>query len=360
MEIVVDGVNQALPAALSILRVSGVRHTAASVANERSTLEHPGVFITVYEKPNRNVLFDPVREANPFFHYLETMWILAGRNDVGFLKSILAGMARYTDDGLTYHGAYGWRLRQWPEHTDDGGLVGYKDQVQQAIDLLRAKPTTRQVVMSIWNPLLDLGTATKDMPCNDLIMLKVRDGKLNLTVANRSNDAILGAYGANAVQFSMLQMYMAAKIGVGVGRYTQVSDSMHVYEDDPYWQHYIQHDPEDRWDGSGAKLRDPYAKLGDANLFEAGIETFDRDLEEFFDRYATGAVGETIESNTEPVFQTPAIADAFSMYNALMLYKAKRYDEAAEQADKIIASDWRLGCCAWLKRRADKRGAGNV
>lgn len=345
MEITVNGVNEALPAALHILRDAGVRHTAASVANERPTLEYPGVFITVYEKPNRNVLFDPVREANPFFHYLESMWILAGRNDVGFLKTLLGNMANYSDDGHIYHGAYGYRLRNWKPERDS--IFQGIDQIAEAINLLRAKPTTRQVVMSIWNPDLDLGATTKDMPCNDMIMLKVRDGRLNLTVANRSNDAIWGAYGANAVQFSMLQMYIAAQLGLKVGRYTQVSDSMHVYEDTPYWQYFLAND--------SAPPVDEYAKLGDANLFESGIELFDHGLSEFFARYEAGAVGEPIESNA--IDQSSAIGDAFSMYNALMCYKAGRFDEAEMHANAIIASDWRLGCCQWLNRRKAKREA---
>jgi hypothetical protein len=52
---------------------------------------------------------------------------------------------------------------------------------------------------------------------------------LNITVTNRSNDAVWGCYGANAVQFSVLQEYLAARLGVRVGVYRQVSDSLHVY-----------------------------------------------------------------------------------------------------------------------------------
>lgn len=329
MEIVVNGVNDALPAALGVLKVTGIRHTAASVANERPTFEHPGVFITVYQKPNQNVLFDPVRDANPFFHYLEAMWILAGRNDVAFLKHVLPGMARYTDDSTTYHGAYGYRLRNW----------GELDQIEHAIALLKAKPTTRQVVMSIWNPMLDLGTTTKDMPCNDMIMLKVRDGKLNLTVCNRSNDAVLGAYGANAVQFSMLLMYMAARIGVDVGRYTQVSDSMHVYEDDPYWKQF---------EARGVPIT-PYASIADYNLFEVGIDKFDKELADFFNAFDAGMSGSGCNS--------PAIRDAHRMLQAVEANREKHYDRANELVAGIEAPDWKIACQQWLQRRKDRRDA---
>lgn len=353
VELIVNGVNDALPRALSILSATGLRHTAASVANERPTLEHPGVFITVYERPNCNVLFDPVRDANPFFHYLESLWILAGRNDVAFLRAVLPGMARYTDDGETYHGAYGYRLRNWPTRAGLGGRI---DQVFEAIELLRSKPTTRQVVMSIWDPTIDLGTSTKDMPCNDMIMLKVREGKLHLTVCNRSNDAILGAYGANAVQFSMLQMYMASALGLKVGRYTQVSDSMHVYEDDKYWQHYA------------ARTADMYPAMGaayferrlpnDRNLFDEGRDRFDEELDEFFDSWAEGAVGEPISSRLAAEPASPAIRDAYRMYNAVMFNRAKEYRAAKIEVANMEAPDWRMACQEWLQRREEKRNAG--
>ena len=214
--------NDALPTVLPML-AQGREHTASSLANARATKEWSGVFVTEYTHPTRNVLFDVTRDANPFFHYLEAMWILAGRRDVAFLSYVLPSMARYSDDSKHFHAAYGYRLRKH---------FGF-DQVNTAIEVLRKRPTSRQVVMSIWDPKVDLGAETLDVPCNDLLMCKIRDGKLNLTVANRSNDAIWGAYGANAVQFSMLQAYMAARIGCGVGTYTQGSDSMHVDQDVP-------------------------------------------------------------------------------------------------------------------------------
>jgi hypothetical protein len=53
---------------------------------------------------------------------------------------------------------------------------------------------------------------------------------LDLTVCCRSNDAIWGAHGANAVHFSVLQEYLAARIGVGVGTMYQWSNNYHAYE----------------------------------------------------------------------------------------------------------------------------------
>ena len=48
-------------------------------------------------------------------------------------------------------------------------------------------------------------------------ILKIKNGRLQMTVHCRSNDIIWGTYGANAVHFSILQEYVAARIGVDLG-----------------------------------------------------------------------------------------------------------------------------------------------
>ena len=49
----------------------------------------------------------------------------------------------------------------------------------------------------------------EEIPCNTAIYFKVREGKLNMTVSNRSNDVIWGTFGANVVHMSILQEYVA-------------------------------------------------------------------------------------------------------------------------------------------------------
>lgn len=222
LSIRVRNVNEALPLSMMHLRRSGVYVTSRGM----QTLEYPTPVTTTYEFPQERVLFSPERDANPFFHLMEALWIIAGRQDVAFLEQFNRRMAEYSDNGKTFHAPYGYRLRH----------MMLTDQIEAAIDLLRRKPDTRQCVLHIWNADLDLGSDSKDIPCNDLIMLKVRDGELNMTVACRSNDAIWGAYGANAVQFSMLLEYIAQRAGYEVGVYRQVSDSLHVYVDNPQWE----------------------------------------------------------------------------------------------------------------------------
>lgn len=309
------------------------------------TLEYPGPVSTVYANPLQRVLFDPVRDANPFFHLMESLWILSGSDNVALPKMFLSSIDRFSDDGQTFHGAYGYRLRKAFD----------VDQLLGAVELLQEKPDSRQVVLSIWHPELDLGKETKDMPCNDMIMLKVREGKLNMTVCNRSNDMIWGAYGANAVQFSVLLEWLAAAIGVEVGYYVQQSDSYHVYVDNPFWQQVQE-----------KNYRPGYHSPYDQP--ELGVEPYP---------LVTGVVGsnpmrheairvlkdcEALDLAAQHGFplNTPAYQSQFfhsvvqPVISAYASYQDKQYGNALEAISACSATDWRLALHQWVQRRADK------
>lgn len=339
----ISDINEALCHALPLLRQHGVSHTAASVANANPTIEWPGMFVTEYKNPKRNVLFDPIRDANPMFHFLESMWIIAGRNDVKFLAHVLPRMSDYSDDGKTFHGAYGYRLRH---HY-------LADQIERAIEILSKEPTTRQAVLVIWDPTSDLGAKTKDMPCNDMLFVKIRHGRLNLTVSNRSNDAIWGCYGANAVQFSMLQMYMAARLGVGVGTYCQISDSFHVYTDNPYWKWFTERyqSHSDDWADPLCESRTLYQSIGDQNIFEDHIKNFDEELKIFFIEAEVAMEHDT----TIPLFaRSAAVRTAILMYNVLYYHRNKQRALAKTEAWSIEVPDWCEATQRWLHRRYAK------
>lgn len=163
---------------------------------------------------------------NPAFAIVETVWILAGRNDSALPNHWNPELPKYTGPGKHYHGAYGHRLRC------RFGL----DQLERAYRTLSKNPHSRQVVLQIWDSRIDLPdeegqAASSDIPCNLLSMLKVRDGKLEWTQVMRSNDLFRGVP-YNFVQFTVLQEVMAGWLGLCVGSYDHLSDSLHVYEDD--------------------------------------------------------------------------------------------------------------------------------
>jgi thymidylate synthase len=182
----------------------------------------PGPVITEYARPTERVLSWGKRDANPFFHLMESLWMLAGRNDVGFVAEFAKQMKEYSDDGVRLNGAYGYR---WRRH------FGF-DQLVHLIELLKSEPTTRRAVLQIYDPSSDTAQG-RDIPCNTVAYFDIVNDELNMTVCNRSNDIVWGCYGANAVHFSMLQEFMAIHIGVDIGRYRQFSNNFHIYE--PHW-----------------------------------------------------------------------------------------------------------------------------
>lgn len=180
----------------------------------------PWPVTTVYRNPMERVLFWPERDANPFLHLYESLWMLSGRNDLAPLLKFSQQFGAYSDDGKTLHDAYGYRWRN---------MFAF-DQLRPIINRLKTFEDDRRCVLQMWHTNLDLGNDGKAVPCN-LIATFQRglNGELNLTVFNRSNDIIWGCYGANAVHFSMLLEYMALKIGCPVGKYTQISINWHAY-----------------------------------------------------------------------------------------------------------------------------------
>jgi len=283
-----------------------------------------GPVTTVYEKPRERVLFWPERDANPFFHFMESLWMIAGRNDVDFVSHYAKNMLNFSDDGVTLHGAYGYR---WRHHF--GG-----DQLGLAGDLLRSDPDDRRVVVQMWDPNVDLGQEGKDFPCNTEILFRVSVyGKLDMTVFNRSNDIIWGAYGANAVHMSMLQEFMAAWINVPVGRYWQVSNNYHGYDETMVKHKGVK---------SNLMKDDPY-ELGVVSpypMVSTDMDTWQQDLNIFLQ-------DEPIIGFRDKFFRKVATP----IHHAWEAWKEKDPEKGIDIMRQCIASDWRQACTEWLERR---------
>lgn len=235
----------------------------------------PGPVLTVTERPQERVLFASRRNANPFFHLFESIWMLAGCQDGVWLDQFVGDFtSRFAEPGTTtLHGAYGHR---WRRHF----LAG--DQLKHVADRLTSDKTDRRSVIQMWSADDDLYNPTeiddetglpfpepRDTPCNTHAYTKVRDdGRLTLTVSCRSNDIVWGCYGANAVHFSVLHEWLAAAVGAKMGPMYQLSDDWHVYDStrhllveqsvDPYSDGTVEPEP---------MFSDPSAALTDCETF---------------------------------------------------------------------------------------------
>lgn len=218
-------VNDAYPKVIGLLNKYGVEESSR---NGR-VLVLPTPLSVTYHNPCDRVLFNKARDANPIFHALESVWMLAGRNDADYVSRIVPGMMNYAESDGHFHGAYGYRWRKHFGH----------DQLERIIALLREDPTTRRAVLAMWDGAVDQNNGLKDLPCNTQIMFGIREGRLNMMVTNRSNDLVWGMLGANVFHMSFLQEYVAAAVGVPIGVYTQCSFNAHGYIDNPKWDHWM-------------------------------------------------------------------------------------------------------------------------
>jgi thymidylate synthase len=312
------------------------------------------VLIT-YERPCERVLFNQARDANPFFHLYEALWMLAGRNDVAplaYYNSKIAEMA--SDDGKTFNGAYGYRWRAYrgdPDH----------DQLPLLIQHLKAKPESRRAVLSMWNVEDDLLkiNSSKDVACNLSVMFAIRKEEvpdferpistklgplptakryLDMTVTNRSNDMLLGMLGANYVHFTFLQEYMAAHLGVEVGKYHHFTNNLHVYEKD--WE------PEKWLNDNTPEIKGHFPLVKDPKVF-------DQELFVFVETWALGNGKE--EPTVKMRWEEPFFSEvARPMMRAFYAHKERDYRKARMWIDSMKGDDWRLACKNWIEKRESK------
>jgi thymidylate synthase len=112
----------------------------------------------------------------------------------------------------------------------------HEDQLKMAYEALKHSPDSRQITLQFWNKSLDMPNPeirSKDVPCNLVSHLMVRDGKLEWLQVLRSNDFFWGLP-YNIIQFTTLQEIMAGWLNIEPGSYVQLSDSLHVYQ--RHWQ----------------------------------------------------------------------------------------------------------------------------
>ena len=154
-----------------------------------------------------------------FASIAESMWVIAGRNDLDYLSAYLPRAVEYSDDGRTWRAGYGPRLRNW------NGV----DQLAEVVSILRADVSSRRAVAAIYDPDRDF-VQSKDIPCNNWLHFLVRDGLVDLHIAARSTDIWWGFSGINAFEWTLLLEMVAFWLGQEPGRLVFFTSSMHLYE----------------------------------------------------------------------------------------------------------------------------------
>jgi len=154
----------------------------------------------------------------------ELVWYLSANNETEWISRYSNFWSNISDDGKTANSAYGARLFTYHPAIADRRFVQWSYIVEE----LKRDPDSRRAVMHLRTPS-DSIDAKLDVPCTLALQFFIRDGKLHQVVHMRSSDVIFGiAYDVPA--FTIFQEILANELNVGLGTYTHVSNSLHIYE----------------------------------------------------------------------------------------------------------------------------------
>ena len=204
-------VNEVMLQAFDTLLSKG----AKAVSRNGNAVYLNDVEIELYDPRKRHLCLEG-RKSNIFQLIAETLWVMAGKDELHpYLTHFLPRAPNYSDDGLTWRGAYGPRLHAF-------------DQLQGVVDtFLNDGMTTRRATAFIHDPAKDapsviqetLGGQTRDTPCNLLMLFYTDvDGRFVARTIQRSGDAIFGAGSINLFEFSFIQEMVLSCINSGLAR----------------------------------------------------------------------------------------------------------------------------------------------
>lgn len=235
--------------------------------------EFPGAVLIEITNPTDRYVRVPQRKWNKTLGWIESLWLARGDNSLEMPSSYVKNLLNFSDDGKFMRAGYGPRIRRYGDNFEhmvtlsgnllarqykngkaeenNGRLVRLKkpgqfqnivDQLRFVIEKFKEDIDTREAVITIHDPISDDFSChegedvarilkTKDTPCTRSIHFMIVDGKMNCYVDMRSNDLIWGFSAVNVFNFTLMQEYVAAIVGVPVGTYYHKVDNLHVYED---------------------------------------------------------------------------------------------------------------------------------
>jgi len=174
--------------------------------------------------PRNRYPFIEGRKFSPMYFAAEMLWYVSGNNSTKWISNYSKFWKNISDDGETANSAYGARIFQKNDIIANGRL----NQWEFVKNELKNDPDSRRAVIHLRTP--DDGVDAKlDVPCTLALQFFIRNNLLHMIVNMRSSDLIFGiAYDIPA--FTFFQEMLALELGVDVGSYTHLSNSLHIYE----------------------------------------------------------------------------------------------------------------------------------
>lgn len=186
----------------------------------KKTLELQNVWLTLHN-PLDPIVSLPARNINMEYLHGEFQWYVSGSLNVSDINKFSSFWDSLADSNGTVNSNYGFIAlkEKWSG----------KSQVEWCIDRLHDDIHSRQAVIN-YNQPRHKYVGNKDFVCTLSQQFRINsEGALDTIVHMRSNDLIFG-FSYDVQWFTYLQEYIANSVGVPVGRYHHIAQSLHVYE----------------------------------------------------------------------------------------------------------------------------------
>jgi len=152
----------------------------------------------------------------------ELLWFLRGDTNVRYLnENGVTIWNEWADANGDLGPVYGAQWRSWPAR--DGGTI---DQIARLIADIRARPDSRRLVVTAWNPA-DIDRMALP-PCHCLFQFHIANGKLSCQLYQRSADVFLGVP-FNIASYALLTHMVAHVTGYAPGEFIHTLGDAHLY-----------------------------------------------------------------------------------------------------------------------------------
>ena len=171
------------------------------------------------------------RVVRPHIAAAEAAWFLRGEDSVAWLSGHTTIWDAFASEEGLVGAAYGRRLRRHFLGVDGSGADTRVDQVAMAVEALRADPSDRQCVLTLWDPVEDgLGRrAPWNVPCPTQVAVNVVDGRTQLSVLMRSSDLFVGLP-YDVMTFTVLGWLVGRAVGAPLGEVHMTLANAHLYD----------------------------------------------------------------------------------------------------------------------------------
>jgi thymidylate synthase len=152
----------------------------------------------------------------------ELLWFLRGETNIRYLKEHGVRIwDEWADENGDLGPVYGSQWRSWP--AADGKTI---DQIGNVVEMIRANPDSRRLIVSAWNPAEVDKMALP--PCHCLFQFYVAGGRLSCQLYQRSADIFLGVP-FNIASYALLTMMVAQVTGLKPGEFIHTFGDAHLY-----------------------------------------------------------------------------------------------------------------------------------